>query len=205
MENKELFLFICQACINSYGGRWGEPRPIFDKEIPFDFGFFGYKNDNLYIVFQGSIGIRDWLDNFKFSKQEFNGYVHRGFLHQYRLYRDIILQNVDNKNVITVGHSLGAAMATLCNIDLKYQNLNVSSYTIGSPRVGNSDFVKLHDSLIPTIRIVNADDIVPNFPNEFMNYKHVGKEIRIGNRKWYKIFSIADHDPRNYLKSLSKL
>ena len=29
---KEYLKLCCQACINSYQGRWGEPKPIFKTE-----------------------------------------------------------------------------------------------------------------------------------------------------------------------------
>ena len=43
-----------------------------------------------------------------------------------------------------IGHSMGAALATICAMDVKFKaNLtDVRLYTFGSPRVGNADFAK---------------------------------------------------------------
>jgi hypothetical protein len=68
--------------------------------------------------------------------------------------------------VFLVGHSLGAALATLtaalCLHDRTIPR-PAALYTIGSPRVGNAEFVTslagLHHS-----RIVNDEDIVPQVP-----------------------------------------
>ena len=42
-------------------------------------------------------------------------------------------------SIVTTGHSLGGALATLAAVDLMiaFPNLTVSSQTFGSPRVGN--------------------------------------------------------------------
>ena len=43
-----------------------------------------------------------------------------------------------------IGHSMGAALATICAMDVKFKaNLtDVRLYTFGSPRVGNAEFAK---------------------------------------------------------------
>lgn len=55
-----------------------------------------------------------------------------------------MLQQHAGAHVYVIGHSMGAAVATICAIDVKYTfNLSrdqIHLYTFGSPRVGNSVF-----------------------------------------------------------------
>jgi predicted lipase len=55
--------------------------------------------------------------------------------------------------VYVIGHSLGAAMATIAAVDLRFKLdlTDVRLYTFGSPRVGNqifSKFVRKHTQVI---------------------------------------------------------
>lgn len=50
-----------------------------------------------------------------------------------------------------IGHSMGAAMATLCALDLRFRlapTADVRVYTFGSPRVGNAVFATFFGSVI---------------------------------------------------------
>lgn len=55
-----------------------------------------------------------------------------------------LLQKHPNANLYVIGHSMGAAMATVCVLDLKFRyNLTKEKtflYTFGSPRIGNDIF-----------------------------------------------------------------
>ena len=74
--------------------------------------------------------------------------------------------------VVCTGHSLGAALATLCAARIDAHEL----YTFGSPRVGNRDFVKeLIKDGIKHYRFVNNNDIVTKVPFALMMYKHCGE------------------------------
>jgi hypothetical protein len=57
-----------------------------------------------------------------------------------------LLQLHPNSKLYVIGHSMGAAMATVCVLDLKFRyNLDkekVFLYTFGSPRIGNDIFAK---------------------------------------------------------------
>ncbi|MGK7898356.1 MAG: lipase family protein, partial [Xenococcus sp. (in: cyanobacteria)] len=68
--------------------------------------------------------------------------------------------------VYVVGHSLGAALATLAYAhinDLQYFNNPATLYTFASPRVGTKDFFEnLKD--LPIYRIFNTEDIITYFP-----------------------------------------
>lgn len=74
-----------------------------------------------------------------------------------------------SSRLIVCGHSLGAALATLAASIFHPGTL----ITIGSPRVGDAEFVK---SLGPTsvVRIVDCCDLVTHLPPESPDYTHVG-------------------------------
>uniref|UniRef100_A0A7E4UNV3 Lipase_3 domain-containing protein n=1 Tax=Panagrellus redivivus TaxID=6233 RepID=A0A7E4UNV3_PANRE len=91
-----------------------------------------------------------------------------------------------NYSVLVTGHSLGGAVASLTAgtiIKMKYASAeNVLLYTLGQPRVGDTAFVKAHDSLVPnSFRITHNKDIVPHIPPEhFSGYYHHKSE------EWYQ-------------------
>ncbi len=77
------------------------------------------------------------------------------------------------------GHSLGAAMATL----LASLNPPDALYTFGSPRVGDTGFIRSLQG-IQGRRYVDCCDIVARVPLEVMNFTHLGKPHYIDrNRK----------------------
>ncbi|KNH06342.1 lipase domain protein [Perkinsela sp. CCAP 1560/4] len=94
--------------------------------------------------------------------------------------RTLRAQSGKGKEIIITGHSLGGAIANLCahSIASRFQ-VSPTVYTFGSPRIGNTQFRRLYDELVPnTFRIVNQSDIVSRF-NIMMDNPHVGCEIAI--------------------------
>jgi predicted lipase len=215
-DNVDNFLvFCCQACINSYYGSYGEVKDIFDKQEKFKIGhvegFFGYIESDLYVVFQGSMNLKDWIDNLKIFHEtvyyDKASYVHRGFMDQYEIIKDLIRNKVKDYNRIFItGHSLGGALATLCADDIfrSFSGKDIKVVTFGCPKVGNSNFVDVFNShIIQNIRVVNSDDIVPSIPSSWLGYRHVNGLVEIGPKHWYHYFgSVRDHLPQHYLESL---
>ena len=85
--------------------------------------------------------------------------VHRGFQLQYisirQQMRDCITEKCDYyrpKRVLITGHSLGAALASLCALDLTLNPVEhlskIQVVTIGSPRVGNDKFAEFFDATV---------------------------------------------------------
>lgn len=108
------------------------------------------------------------------------GRVHAGFRREADKVWPLILPKLDsNKRTWFTGHSLGAAMTTLCAA--RYQSLAVNAmrdgvaglFTYGSPRAGWRGFVK-HNRHIPHYRWVNNSDIVTKVPLLAMGYVHHG-------------------------------
>jgi hypothetical protein len=141
------------------------------------------------------------------DKQKSPTWVHSGFLHAYDSVRPDIYKIIDTVlkkepkgewTVITTGHSLGGALATLCAFDIalrkrwtgnNYDDDDNSSsndkpalkmYNYGSPRVGNKEFAEQFDAAVPDAwRIVNGNDVVCGVPR-LLGYCHVGHEVRLG-------------------------
>jgi hypothetical protein len=182
------------------------------------------------VVFRGSESTKDWFYDLKIQKHNLKDdiWVHSGFyqqLYENGVYDKILTsvkQIVDEHpdfSLYVTGHSLGAALATLCGFmfsqELKTQ---ITVVSFASPRVGNAEwknaFEKQHN--LVHYRIANNRDIVTAFP--MYNYHHVGKTIRlfensysifVDNSKfsWYdftllQCWRIGDHDCDFYYKRL---
>ena len=88
------------------------------------------------------------------------------------------IQPIDYKLLIT-GHSLGAAMATL----LGSLKTPTALYTVGSPRVGDQDFVNSLGG-VTSFRYVDCCDVVTELPPVALGYGHLGDPLYIDrNRK----------------------
>lgn len=120
-------------------------------------------------------------------------WVHAGFWRAYStVSKDVLcalqamLENADSSEttVCVTGHSLGAALATLCAFDIAtlLGHSRVTCTTFGSPRVGGNAFKKLYHQAIPsTFRIVNASDLFTETPMRtlFDSFTEVGSTILI--------------------------
>src|SRR5262249_47736483 len=108
------------------------------------------------------------------------GLVHMGFQAIYETIEQSIVRLVQGQptTVTLVGHSLGAALATLCALDDAVAvatdgRAPARVFPIASPRVGDDDFARTFDtSLSECIRIVNKPDLVPHLPLP-VGYRHV--------------------------------
>lgn len=194
----------------------------------------------IYISWRGTESFKDWITDSEINKvSAFNVNkmkVHSGFYNCYMSVRVRVLSalvrhyNTYNKpEIVVTGHSLGGALATLNIYDIiKSSHVsNVSVYTFGSPRVGNSVFRDEYNKTVSTTyRFVHDMDIVPRVPK--VGFNHVsGMGIYVNSDgkifKWYerllsRIFwypkvlysdiigeSIKDHMMSNYIKSLNKI
>ena len=106
------------------------------------------------------------------------GHVHLGFYGAWEALRQAVLAAIaaagaaaKNGKVIT-GHSLGAAIATLC-----WADLGGDLMTFASPRVGDPAFgTALWNG--QTVRVINASDIVPDVPTD-PPFRHGGTEVKV--------------------------
>jgi predicted lipase len=80
-------------------------------------------------------------------------------------------------SVITTGHSLGGAIATLAGAYLRVNGVACDIYTYGSPRVGNDDFVNFVDGQSGSeYRVTHVDDPIPRLPGSLLGYRHTNVE-----------------------------
>jgi hypothetical protein len=100
------------------------------------------------------------------ERSEYDGRVHRGFssvLRQTWGKVEKVLDEVQDKPLFLTGHSMGGALAVLTACRLaKLGRPAVATYTFGSPRVGDRNFCAGYS--LPTFRIVNRLDLVPEMP-----------------------------------------
>lgn len=185
----------CESCILSYK----QPSELNNLNFKYfsekDYDgqcYIIYKDNKIIIVFRGSSSISDWKTdlNIKLKNTQIFGdkkgiKVHSGFLNQYSNLRDKIHQAVIQNYQLPIyvtGHSLGGALAQICAVDLRLNfNRTLIVVTIGSPRVGNSKFVKKYNELIDSsssYRIKNYGDPITILPMN-CNYHHVHKSTCI--------------------------
>lgn len=171
-------------------------------------------NKNLIICFKGTeLKLNDILSDLLFKKMviPYNNMtnkkikVHSGFLLQYLSLRkeihNFLLSFQDYGNIYITGHSLGAALATLCILDIEY-NFNLSALItckiFGTPRIGNKYFKKSFENRMFSFKhfflsYQNVNDIITKLPLKIMGFKHVDKIIKIGKLRWWFPFSIKQH------------
>ncbi|EFN56954.1 hypothetical protein CHLNCDRAFT_143513 [Chlorella variabilis] len=165
-------------------------------------GYVGYSAplDAIVVAFRGtdSHSIYNWVQNMRTWRTDLAlGYpgapphalVHGGFFTSYNgsaLAANITagVQALRGRHpdvpIYVSGHSLGAAMATLCALDLRL-NLgapDVRVYSFGSPRVGNQVFAEWFEEVVQVHwRFTHNRDIVPSVPPGYMGFYHVSREV----------------------------
>lgn len=140
------------------------------------FGFILESEDNIIIAFRGTVSKTNWISDMMATQKPFE-YIeetvltHRGFTDIYSSARSQILETLGKlpkgKTLFITGHSLGAALATLCAMDIAANTSFRAPYlfTYGSPRVGDPAFAKAFSVyVLNSFRIANLFDIVTHAP-----------------------------------------
>jgi hypothetical protein len=177
---------------------WHTPWNILNR--PIYAGFIGTicvdNNVNRIIVsIRGTQTKNEWISNLKYGLTPIllgsctrETYVHTGFWETFsfpatkrlgslkeqihRLLPEYLSQTLSNE-IYVVGHSLGAAVATLMSIDIAISNptARVIHYNFGSPRVGDPSFqdvsieaLQLSNSHFMLWRTFNTEDLITNVP-----------------------------------------
>lgn len=141
-----------------------------------NFGFIMESPQEIIIAFRGTSSTTNWISDIIASQRKFK-YIkedcltHRGFTDIYSSAREGILSALSKiesgKTLYITGHSLGAALATMCAVDLSANTDYRSPYlfTYGSPRVGDPAFAKVSTRYVPnSYRIANPFDVVTYTP-----------------------------------------
>lgn len=174
----------------------------FPISIHFDYdgaqGFY-FENDRDAVVVCRGTEPNEWNDihadvNVATVLAETAGRVHRGFRQEV----DDLWPSMEkhlhglNKTLWFTGHSLGAAMATICAY-----RCHVSSecakprelFTYGCPRVGDRHYI----NFVPLnhYRWVNNNDIVTRVPPVWMGYRHGGIEMYLNRNGMLRTLNYA--------------
>ncbi|XP_007025431.2 PREDICTED: phospholipase A1-IIgamma [Theobroma cacao] len=177
---------------------------------------------DILVSWRGTGTEPEWIDDARFfttpAKELFgtdHAKVHSGFLAIYTgkvsnspynetSARDQVLKAVrklvdkyqnEDISITVVGHSLGAALATLNATDIAAKGYNkptdnsnktcmVTAFAYASPHVGNQEFKEVIDGLIELhiLRITNSTDIIPKLP-VLLGYTDVGENLAIDTTK----------------------
>jgi len=159
-----------------------------------ELGYIGFNSQyqQIVVTFRGSTDTLNWLNDFDATQTDYpycsGCLVHKGFYDTWLHVKQDVLSEVWRLHqlypsyvVVTTGHSLGAALATLAGPDvaMNVSKTKVYTWNLGSPRVGNHAFSLWYQSsglIVHSQRIVNNRDIVPHNPAEDLNYYHVVQE-----------------------------
>ena len=134
-------------------------------------GFLGLSERHAVLAFRGSdpVTLQTWVTDAVVrlvSRDEYEGRVHLGFssaLKQTWPKISRLLELVGDRRLFLCGHSMGGALAVLtaCRL-VKSGKPAAATYTFGSPRIGDRNFCAGY--ALPTYRIVNRLDLVPEIP-----------------------------------------
>ncbi|KAF2109324.1 Alpha/Beta hydrolase protein [Lophiotrema nucula] len=177
-------------------------------------GFVANDDSNQLIIlsFRGSTSLANWLTNFNIpavATTICSGCTaHGGFWQSWVDARPDVLAAVKaasaahpDYKIVSVGHSLGGAIATLAAADLRNSGYAVALYTFGAPRVAST---KLSSYITAqaggNYRITHWNDPVPRLPPIAMNFVHISPEYYI-NKPNAK--AVAATDFRTYTGSVN--
>lgn len=193
---------------------WNEGKYFDKRNIE---GFYGDFEDGLLIIFRGTDSLWGWFTNLMFSKKvipyENSGTnpdirVHEGFLEDYLCVRDFIheiIKGTDKKKIYVHGHSKGAAITSLCALDIQYNfpDKEIGTFGLGTPRIGNSAFVESFNGRLPDfLNIDHGSDLIPQLPPWFFGYKTHGIKGHIGEPRRFGIGKFKDHSWAKYYEAL---
>ena len=140
----------------------------------------GVHHQEAVVAFRGSDELEDWLFvNFwklRVPVRPGVGEAHLGFQKGLsHVWGDVEykLRKSDLDRVSLIGHSQGAAFATLAASRLIPRFARINLWTFGSPRVGNGQFARHVEKHCRVARYVNCADVVPRVPK--FGYRHVGE------------------------------
>ena len=198
--NDDIPLFCCKEYLDFFTNKWTIVSES-SLENYYEFNFVLFRNDEYkkYIIaFPGTRDpILELLSEVVNSKLVNYNDIDNGIKvvnYFYKVTQELkeiiftsdVLSDIDNHpgyQFISVGHSLGGAVATLVlyegvNKGFIHPNYNEPVLiTFGQPRTGNENFVLDFNSKIKNVmRVVRDGDIVTSIPYSLINnpYKHLG-------------------------------
>ncbi|KAL5510976.1 hypothetical protein ACEPAG_3695 [Sanghuangporus baumii] len=169
----------------------------------------------IIVAFRGSIQLQDfvtdltaWLVDFSspgVSTEGISGVqVHDGFLTAFNSVASSIISTVSSEleahsdySLVSTGHSLGGALASLGGVSLagNFPDVPLRVFTFGQPRTGNPAYANLAEELIGASNIYRGTetyDGVPTIPFQSWGYEHHGTE--------YWVSQDPNTDPNNVVQ-----
>jgi len=189
--------YLAKIAQDAYTGRFA-----FDVGVLYSGGVdntqFHVLDDGEHIIctFTGSNEVKDWMTHLLVRRRK---NVHRGHMRDYEEIADTLRQVLDanpRRKLVCTSHSYGCSVQCIALRDIapegRYEHIQVASF--GSPRVGNKQFCRELDALVPHHhRYVNRYDVVTKVPLGF-GYRHCGTEVR---------FPRGRHSMADYLQNLT--
>jgi hypothetical protein len=173
--------------------RLGLHAVAFRHKITRTRGFVGVCETHAVLAFRGTdpVTLPNWVTDFVarlVERGEYDGRVHQGFSSVLRRswhhVERVLLHAAHDKPLFLTGHSMGGALAVLTACRLaKAGRPPVAIYTFGAPRVGDRRFCTGYS--LPTYRIVNRLDLVPEMPLASMK-RLLPKHPRLTNDRLFR-------------------
>ncbi|KAJ5492311.1 Lipase class 3 [Penicillium expansum] len=150
-----------------------------------------HTNSAVVLAFRGSVSVRNWVSDATFVHTNpglCDGCLAElGFWSSWKLVRDDIIKELTdafaqnpNYELVVVGHSLGAAVATLAAADLRGKGYpSAKLYAYAAPRVANAALATYITAQGNNFRFTHTNDPVPKLPLLSMGYVHVSPEYWI--------------------------
>lgn len=164
----------------------------------------------IVVGFRGTDNLLNWMSNLRIGQVCWPGAndcmakVEKGFAESFARMRDPVEAALSELVALPMlppiwvtGHSRGAALATLFAEHLaNREGLNVSLLTLGSPRVGNREWVLgFSRKSIESHRITHQDDPIVHLPPWSDSYQHIPHETFF-NRPFNKHVECQDSAER---------
>ena len=152
------------------------------------------EDDVVYILFQETDGLTDWIQNLSFTKRKYGKLkFHHGFYELYDLMRDDVIRLVEslplNKTLVVSGWSQGAAIAQIAVQDIYYHTGRKSILiSFGTPMAiyGRKTRGACREAVTEAYEYCNKSDIVTYQP-PFPHWHHI-RRVNVGKFGIIKIF-----------------
>jgi len=148
-------------------------------------------NKAVVLAFRGSYSVRNWITDVEFPFTDpglCDGCAAEfGFWNAWAVVRHDVMKHLNKAvstnpdyNLVVVGHSLGAGIATLAAADIRGRgHPSAKMYAFASPRVANPALAEYITAQDNNYRFTHTNDPVPKLPLLAMGYVHVSPEYHI--------------------------